>query len=100
MVATLRRNQNQICVETPINRMGFGEDMVVRDFDSEPDAALVEETRIQQIDSSHIAMEGCRQRRVDDVMELESPRDGDEVRLATIPQNFGRARAMATRHQP
>eukprot|EP01052_Picozoa_sp_SAG31_P034759 SAG31_NODE_4104_length_3579_cov_2.748851_1_plen_54_part_10 len=54
MVATLRRNENQICVATPINRMDFEEEMVVRDFDCETDAAL-EETRIQQIDSSHIA---------------------------------------------
>eukprot|EP01052_Picozoa_sp_SAG31_P055792 SAG31_NODE_15610_length_746_cov_2.876352_1_plen_120_part_00 len=94
VVATLRRNGNQTCAATPIDPTG-AEEMVARDIDSEVDGALVEDTRrIQQSNGSFTTIEGCRQRQVDD--GLESPRgSGAEVRLATIPQSFGRGRAMA-----
>ena len=96
VVATLRRNGNQTCVATPIDPTR-AEQVVARDIDSEVDGAIVEDTRrIQQSNGSLTTIEeGCRQRQVDDRLELESPRgSGAEVRLATIPQSFGRGRAM------
>eukprot|EP01052_Picozoa_sp_SAG31_P047054 SAG31_NODE_9253_length_1308_cov_1.293631_2_plen_94_part_00 len=89
MVTTLRRNGYERCATTPANQM-----IVEEVVNQEVDMALVGATSMQQSDMLISAVEESGHRRVDD--ELQSSRDdGDEVRLAIMPQNSRRGLAMA-----